>query len=150
MAASAILLVTPAGAARPKNDAKLLKQIQETIAKIRAMEGPPSMARTNTAEHLYDLTGRVDPRQVDDKTLQDMGSLVETPDYSVVGWVAGALGNLGPRAVAVVPKLLAVLPKLDCLNLDLNPAGAIRIALKRMGVSAPPPPECDATKWKTR
>lgn len=150
MAACAMWLVVPAGAARPKDDANLLKQIQETIAKIRAMKGPPSMARTDAAEHLSDLTKRINPAEVDDKTIEGMASLIDTSDYSVLGSVAGALGNLGPRAKAVAPKLLAILPKLECLNLDLNPADAIRIALKRMGVNPPPKPKCDATKWKTK
>lgn len=143
-------LVTPAGAAHPKkDDSKLLKQIRETIAKIRATKGPTSMARTDAAEDLSDLTSRIDPTDVDGKTLEHMASLLDTSDYSVIGWVAGALGNLGPRAKVVAPKLLTILPKLDCLNLDLNPEGAIRLALKRMGVSPPPKPKCDATKWKT-
>jgi hypothetical protein len=150
VAACAMWLVAPAGAARGQDGTMLLKQIQETIAKIRATKGPPSMARTDAAEHLSDLTERINPAEVDDKTIEAMASLLDTSDCSVLGWVAGALGNLGPRAKVVAPKLLTILPKLECLNLDLNPAAAIRVALKRMGVNPPPKPKCNTTKWKTQ
>ena len=121
---------------------QLIAQLTETIAKVREMDGP-STARTNEAEHLSQLTKKINPEKVDDKTLADLVSLLDTSDDSVRGWVAGALGNLGPRAKVAVPKLLKILPEVDCLNVSLSSAPAIRVALKRIGVKPPPPPTCE-------
>lgn len=128
------------GAAHARNDAMLLKQLRETIAKVQRMSGP-SMARSNAAEHLSDLTEKIDPKRVDDKTLRDLVSLLDTSDDSVRAWVASSLGNLGPRAKPAVPKLLEVLREVDCLQVELSSAAAIRPALKRIGVT-PPPRRC--------
>ena len=119
---------------------QLIAQLTETIAKLREMRGP-STARTNEAEHLSQITRKMNPKSVDDRTLADLISLLGTTDDSVRGWVAGALGNLGPRAKVAVPKLLEILPNVDCLNVSLSSAPAIRLALKRIG-ETPPPPAC--------
>jgi hypothetical protein len=142
----AVLMVALTGMANAKDDTMLLKQLQETIAKVRTMKGP-SMARTNEAEHLVKLTKRIDPKKVDDKTLADLIALLNTSDDSVRGWVAGALGYLGPRAKVAVSALLKLTHETDCIELaELKSAGAARVALKRIGVTPPPPPNCDATK----
>ena len=136
-------LVLPTARANGTDNARLLKQIQETISKIRTTSGP-SMARTNEAEHLSRLTRRIDPKEVDDKTLEDIISLLDTPDDSVRGWVAGALGFLGARAKAAVPALLKVVHEADCRELaeGVGVADAARVALKRIGVT-PPPRDCE-------
>lgn len=67
------------------------------------------MARTNAAERLGDITRKIDPKQVDNKTLGDLIPPLNTSDDSVRLWVAGALGYLGPRAKPAVPKLLEVM-----------------------------------------
>jgi hypothetical protein len=86
----------------------LTKQLAETINKVRQTSGP-SMARTNAAERLGDITRKIDPKQVDNKTLGDLIPPLNTSDDSVRLWVAGALGYLGPRAKPAVPKLLEVM-----------------------------------------
>ena len=135
-----LMLMT--GRANGTDNATLLKQIQETIGKVRTMSGP-SMARTNEAEHLSKLTRRIDPKGIDDKTLENLISLLDTSDDSVRRWVAGALGFLGPRARTAVPALLKVMHETDCLELkEMTSAGAARVALKRIGVT-PPPPDCE-------
>jgi hypothetical protein len=146
VAACATLMVMLNHMARASPRTTLLTQLRETIRKVRTMSGP-SMARTSAAEHLSQLTKKIDPNEVDDKTLADLVSLLDTSDDSVRGWVAGALGYLGPRAKAAVPKLLNILPQVDCLNVSLSSAPAIRLALNRIGVTAPPPPNCE-TKVK--
>ena len=128
--------------ANGRDDGVVVKQIQETITKVRITKGP-SMARAGAAEHLADLTKGIDPKRVDDKTLADLVSLLTISDDSVQFWVAGSLGNLGSRARAAAPKLLEILPEADCRNGALTSAPAIREALKRMGVTPPPRPNCE-------
>jgi hypothetical protein len=124
------------------DDAKILKELQETMARVRTMSGP-SMARTKAAEHLSELTRKIDPKEIDDTTLEDLVSLLDTSDDSVRGWVAGALGYVGPRAKVAVPKLLKVIRETDCPKVatGVRSADAARVALKRIGVT-PPPRDC--------
>jgi hypothetical protein len=122
-------------------DTQMLKELQETILKLRKMGGP-SMARTNTAERLSQLTEKIDPKEVDDKTLDDLVSLLDSPDDSVRFWVAASIGHLGPRAKGAAPALLKILHETECLELkEMTSAGAARVALKRIGVT-PPPRDC--------
>ncbi len=131
------------GMANPKADRALMNELTETIAKVRT--GESSTARTEAAEHLSHLTRRMKPKEVDDKTLADLVSLLDSSEDSVRAWVAASLGNLGPRARAAAPKLLKILPDVDCLQVTLSSAPFIRVALTRMGVT-PPPPNCATTR----
>jgi len=88
------------------------KQLAETMSKVR--KGEISTLRTDAAEHLAELTRRVDPNSVDDATLAEMISLPNTSEDSVRFWVAASLGNLGPHAKAAIPALLKLLPEVDC------------------------------------
>lgn len=119
-------------------DTVLNANLEESIAKVRASDS--AVARAETAEHLAEVTARVKPNSVDDKTIADMVSLLDIPDDSVRGWTAAALGHLGGRANVAVPKLLALLAEVDCFEGDLTSAAFIRPALKRMGVKPPPEP----------
>lgn len=121
---------------------QLKRQLSETMEKIRNEKTANS--RTDAAQHLATLTHRINPRKVDDTTLTEMISLLDTQEDSVRFWVAAALGHLGPRAKAAVPKLLKILPEVDCVRASLTSAPAIRVALKRMGEKPPPVPNCEA------
>lgn len=114
----------------------LNRELEEAIAEVRA--GKSLNARCKASEKLFDLLNGIDPMYVSDGTIADMVSLLNNPDDAVRGNVAGVLGVFGPRAKAAVPKLLALLPAADCLQGDLTSAGAIRLALERMGVKPPP------------
>jgi hypothetical protein len=120
---------------------QLTRQLPETMAKIRS--GKTSNSRTDAAEHLATLTSRINPHKVDEATLTEMVSLLDTQEDSVRAWVAASLGNLGPRAKVAVPRLLKLLPEVDCLRGSLTSAPAIRLALERIGEIPPPPPKCD-------
>jgi hypothetical protein len=135
-------LALPMVFAGGSDDAQALKDLRGMIAKVRTMN-EPSMARTNAAEALSRLTRNIDPKKVDDKTLSDLVSLLDVPDGSVRGWVAGALGNLGPRAKMAVPALLRVIHEADCPKIatGVRSSDAARVALKRIGAE-PPPPDC--------
>jgi hypothetical protein len=119
-------------------DPALNAKLEEAVAKVRS--GDSRTTRTEAAEHLAELTHRVRPNSVDDKTIADMVSLLDIPDDSVRGWTAAALGHLGRRAKVAAPKLLALLAEVDCLEGDLTSAASIRPALERMGVKPPAQP----------
>ena len=112
------------------------------MAKVR--NGKTSTSRTNAAERLATLTRGINPQKVDETTLTELVYLLDTQEDSVRAWVAASLGNLDPRAKVAVPKLLKLLPEVDCLRGSLTSAPAIRLALKRMGETPPPPPNCAA------
>jgi hypothetical protein len=120
---------------------QLKRQLLETMAKVR--NGKTVNSRTDAAEHLQTLTRRINPHKVDETTLTEMVSLLDTQEDSVRFWVAASLGNLGPRAKVAVPRLLKLLPEVDCLRGSVTSAGAIRVALERMGEIPPPRPNCD-------
>jgi hypothetical protein len=119
-------------------DPVLNARLEEAVAKVRSGDSPTT--RTEAAEHLAELTHRVKPNSVDDKTIADIVSLLDIPDDSVRAWTAAALGHLGRRAKVAAPKLLALLAEVDCLEGDLTSAASIRPALERMGVTPPPEP----------
>ena len=119
---------------------QLKSQLSKTMAKVR--NGGTVTSRTNAAERLAMLTRGIDPQKVDDRTLAEMVSLLDTKEDSVRAWVAAALGNLGRRAKVAVPRLLKLLPEVDCLRGELTSAPFIRVALKRIGETPPPRPTC--------
>jgi HEAT repeat protein len=109
-------------------------QVAEAITKVRG--GRTVMDRTEAARNLVELTRKIDSTQLDHTTLENLVSLLDSPEDSVRFWVAAALGNLGPRARI---KLLEVLAEVDCVPLrGLNSAAAIEFALKKIGVTRPP------------
>ena len=120
--------------------------INSTLEKaIATVKNEKSLdARADAAEHLACLVQGIAPETVDDKTIEDMVSLLDDPADAVRSWVAAALGQLGPRAKVAVPKLLELLPAADCDMGDLTSAAAIRPALEKMGVKPPPfdPKKC--------
>ncbi len=141
-----VLLLPPLFAmTSAKSNSMLLSQIKKGIIEVR--DGAPhSVARSNAAEHLASLTKHIDPSAIDDVTLGDLIALLDIPDDAVRAWVAGALGYIGPRAHAAVPKLLKILPEVDCVQLEqmgLTSAQPIRYALKRIDGKEPPPPVCN-------
>lgn len=117
---------------------QLTEQIAQTIKKVRM--GKSSVARTDAAEHLAKLTQGIDPKKVDDTTIANLMSLLDTSEDSVRYWVACTLGNLGTRAKIAIPKLQKILAEVDCLQQSMNSASGIRFALEQMGVT--PPPKC--------
>jgi Fe-S-cluster formation regulator IscX/YfhJ len=136
----ALFLILLSGTAHATGDSTLMKQITETITKVRT--GRTLDSRAGVAQHLADLTEKVDPKEVDDKTLADMVNLLSTRDDSVRAWTAVAIGHLGPRARPAAPALLNLLPEVDGLRGELTSAPAVRLALERIGIKPPPPQPC--------
>lgn len=149
-AVSAVILTAPACAA---SGVASLEQLARSIARVQT--GESRAARDSAAERLPELTKSVRPDQIDDKTLADLVSLLDTWDDEVRVPVALSLGNLGPRAKIAAPKLLEMLPEVDCLmEVDVPPALVVRDALQRIGETPPPSPTCetkvDPAIWNQR
>jgi hypothetical protein len=143
--ASAVLLCATAHAqAGNMSKRQITEQISKTMKKVRI--GKSSVARTDAAEHLSKLTEGIDPKKIDDTTIANMVSLLDTSEDSVRYWVACALGNLGTRAKIAIPKLQQILAEVDCLQQSMNSASGIRFALEQMGVTPVPPSNCEAKK----
>lgn len=140
LALSALFTVSLSGPVGAIDDQMLTKKVAETIAKVRTADTVTT--RTKHAAKLVPLIAKIGPEKIDDGTISNLISLLDAPDDSVRFYVAGALGILGPRAKAAVPKLLQLLPAADCLQGTLTSADAIRQALTRMGVTPPPPAKC--------
>jgi hypothetical protein len=135
-----VLFVIFVCAVEARANETLLKQIHDKIATIRT--GNTLHVRGMAARELALIAEKIDPSEVDDKTFANLVSLMDSPDDPVRGGVAAALGFLGGRAKSAAPKLLEILPRVDCLDGAITSADAIRLALKRMGVTPPPRPDC--------
>ncbi len=92
------------------------------------------------------MVRKINPNKIDDKTIADITSLLNTQDDSVRLWVAASLGDLGPRASAAIPTLLKILPEVDCNRMGINSAPFIRVALRKIDGKEPPPPDCGTAK----
>jgi hypothetical protein len=136
-----ILTLFAAQMAQAATDTALNRKIERAIAKIRAAQSAGTQAEE--AARLAELTRQINPASVGDRTVADMISLLDLPNDSVRAWAAAALGNLGRRAKAAVPKLLALLAEVDCSRGDLTSAASIRPALRRIGAKPPPAPSYD-------
>jgi hypothetical protein len=127
-------------------------KLQELMAKVQSME--PSIERQDVAAKLAQWTAGIKPNKVDDETVLDLISLVDSKDESVVYFAAAALGNLGVRARMASQKLRKRLSQEEtCPQLPTSKitASVIRTALKRMRVKVPHPDNCPEpfTAWKS-
>ena len=134
------MLIFLSGTASAGGLTMFMKQLTETMAKVK--RGETLMVQRDAAEHLAELTRKIDPKKVNDKALADLVSLLDMPDEPTRFWVAASLGNLGPRARIAIPRLRKILKEVDCLPGAVTSADAIRHALTRIGVR-PPPSNCE-------
>ena len=115
--------------------------LENLIAEVKS--GSSMSECTNSAQHLAQAVKATPPAEIDDKTIDDLTSLLDMPYSPVRFWIATALGNIGPRAKRAVPRFLQLWPEAPCLNGPFTEASAIRFALEKMGIPAPPlPPSC--------
>jgi hypothetical protein len=120
------------------------QELSAAIAELRSgkHEVEPDANKDDAGEHLAHLIRRTKPDQVDDRTIADIESLLDSSNDYIRFWAAASLGELGPRAKIALPKLLQLLPVVDCLQGDLTSASAVRRALMRIGAVKPPFPSC--------
>jgi hypothetical protein len=128
-----ILLLS--SSAHAASDPVFSKQLTDTIAQVRSAESVD--ARTDAAEHLAEMTRGANSKKVDDRTIAEIASLLNTQEDSVRAGVAACLGNFGSRARFTAPKLEAILAEVDCLPFDLTSAASIRPTLRKMGIKPP-------------
>lgn len=74
------------------------------------------------------------PNDVSTDDIDALAGLLSDPDDGVRGWIAGALGILGDKALRAAPALQRALQERPCIHQPLASADAIRLALSRMGV----------------
>jgi len=121
------------------------QELSDAIAELGSgnHEVEPNASKDDAGVHLAHLIHLAKPDQIDDKTIADIGSLLDSPNDYIRFWAATSLGELGPRARMAIPKLLALLPAVDCLNGAITSASAVRLALVRIGKLRPPIPACN-------
>jgi hypothetical protein len=145
-----LLLVFITGVARARTGEVSLKELHDTIATIRELSSPEvgfSNARTVAAERLFDLVGKINPKDVDDKTIGELVTLLDTWDVSVIVPVGTFLEDFGIRANSAAPKLLEILAESKCrpaFTLGLPEEYFINSVLRKIGTQTSPPlPFCD-------
>lgn len=110
-------------------------QLRSAIARVRRAKTLPE--KLDAAERLVALTDERDCSAVTDETIHSLASLLDIEDDGVRMWVAGALGDIGPRASEAVPKLLSILSVSACTVADRGSLATIPKALTKMGVTPP-------------
>jgi HEAT repeat protein len=120
------------GIAQVSKGTTVTEQINKAVSQVRAEKTVD--ARTAAAEHLANLARKLSSKEVTVKLVNDLTSLLDSPDDSVRYWIAVALGNLGPAAKAAAPKLEEMLAKAECINGAITSADGIRYALIKMGI----------------
>ncbi|MFI4968351.1 MAG: hypothetical protein ACHQAU_06435 [Gammaproteobacteria bacterium] len=131
-----MLFAPLSSAAYSRDETVSLKQVQEAVTQVATMKDQV-LWQSGTGPNLDNLTKRIDPKKVDDKTLEDMESLLDSDNDLIRYWGAIAIGNLGPRAKPAIPKLLKVFHTVDCLNGPITSANAILYAFEHIGVKSP-------------
>lgn len=128
------------GIAQVSKGSTVTEQINKAVSQVRAEKTVD--ARTAAAEHLANLARKLGSKEVTVKLVNDLTSLLDSPDDSVRYWIAVALGNLGPAAKAAAPKLKEMLTKADCIDGAITSANGIRYALIKMGIKLPASRNC--------
>ena len=119
-----------------------INQISEIIEKIKTST-TSTMQRHEAAGQLYDLTRKINAKNIDDKTLNDIIELLDIPETRVR--IAASLANLKSRSKIAIPKMLQVLNDEVCDNMyvdlisrtGISAEDVIRSSLKQMGVKNP-------------
>jgi hypothetical protein len=118
------------------------KLLTKAIAIVR--KGETDAFQIDAAEHIAELARWIDPDKVDDQSVAELVSLLNTSTYMPVRqWVVGALGTLGTRAKSAVPDLQKILAAEDCAkepSMAISVEDNARSALRRMGITQPPSP----------
>jgi len=92
----------------------------------------------SAAEEIANYVRRIDIANVDDSSLQDIASLLESSDGTVRLWAAGAIGHFGSRATPFAPRLQEMVSEESCNMTGISAADTAHFALKRMGIEPQP------------
>jgi hypothetical protein len=92
---------------------------------------------------IFQRASEVELESIGANTLEDLASLLDTPNDDVQRWVAATLGLFNSRARFAVPRLMAILGKVDCPSVrEGNSAGVVRNAILSITGANPPPVVC--------
>lgn len=86
------------------------------------------------AEELAQYVRKIDTSTVDDNSLKEIASLLDSTDGAVRMWAAGALGHFGIRASAYAPRLQQMVSEESCNLTGITAADTAHFALTRMGI----------------
>jgi hypothetical protein len=128
------------GTVAAKGDDMLMNEFTATASKVRT--GETTEERMRAAKHLFELTKGKRPKELDDKTIMSLASLLDGADDPVRYWVARCIGNFGRRARIAAPRLEQVLAEVECLVGSKTSASGIEFALSQMGIK-PPDSKCN-------
>ena len=90
--------------------------------------------RAKTAVRLAQWVRR-NPTQVSDADISILIGLLRDDDDVIRGEAAGAIGFVGPRAIAAAPALVQALRERPCTTQPGQSADAMRVALVRIGAA---------------
>jgi len=96
-------------------------------------EAPSRKVKIERAQELSQWVSR-HPNDVSATDIDLLANLLSDDEDSVRLWIAGALGQLGDKAKNAVPQLQKALQERPCENTPATSAGALRLALSRIGV----------------
>lgn len=101
------------------------------------------------AEELAQYVRKIDTSTVDDNSLKEIASLLDSIDGAVRMWAAGALGHFGIRASAYAPRLQQMVSEESCNLTGITAADTAHFALTRMGI-VPGPFGCSHRQDRAR
>jgi hypothetical protein len=138
-----ILVVVPAVSLPARsaavNAVPTIVELRRAIQEVK--KGDQTMKGFHAGDKFLDICDKIPADEIDDKTLAETMSLLDSPRESVKTWGVRCLGRLGPRARAAIPKLKEMLPKADCIPGTITSAAYIRAVLEKLGEAVPPPVE---------
>ena len=126
-------------------------QISEVIEKIKTSETPA--IRNEFASQLFDLMEKSTPKNIDEKTLDDMLELLNIPEIRIE--ISASFRFLKSRAKKAVPRLIQVLNEEECernyvdlfFSTGYSAADVIRSSLKQIGIKKPVVVNCNGNYY---
>lgn len=136
-----LVAIAPSVSFAARGDGISSKQLSALIVAVRVETD--ARKQELAAHKIPELLNGAELSSVDAKTLQDLSSLLDTSNDAVRRWVALSLSMFEGRAKFAVPRLLAILPSVDCANpRGPNSAETIRFAIQSISGMSPPPTAC--------
>lgn len=128
----AALLLGPAWAFPVPKEEQTLSKKFEVLFK-HARDGDAS-----AAEKLARLSHDVDVSDIDDRTLSEVASLLDSPRGYIRMWAAAAIGNFGVRASIYAPRLQQIVTEESCNFTGISAADTAAFALEKLGIVPSP------------
>lgn len=121
------------------------KELQIPLSDIEEMIVSASNGDVSAAEELAHISGDAEAQKINDDTLRNIVSLLDSPSGPVRLWAAAAVGNFGTRSAQFAPRLQKMVSEEACNMTGLSAADAASFALKKIGI-LPAPFGCKKSK----